>query len=112
MQTSDSSIWACGDCAEAKHIITGKPVYIPLGTTVNKQGRVAGDNLAGGKEAFGGVLESAVTKIFQLFAASTGLTKEQAAENGYQAETAKASYYPGIGENRICLAFDTISGKV
>ncbi|MEY8354504.1 FAD-dependent oxidoreductase [Lachnospiraceae bacterium 54-53] len=118
METSDPSIWACGDCAEARHIITGKPVYIPLGTTANKQGRTAGDNLAGRRESFAGVLGSVVTKVFDQYIACTGLTGEQAEEEGYEVESVsitkadKASYYPGAGENRIRLLFDRITGKL
>ena len=44
MQTAANSIYAAGDCAETRHLVTGKPVYFPLGTTANKQGRVAGEN--------------------------------------------------------------------
>lgn len=118
METSDPSIWACGDCAEAKNIITGKPVYIPLGTTANKQGKIAGDNLAGNREPFAGVLGSVVTKVFDQYIACTGLTGEQAEEEGYEVESVsitkadKASYYPGAGENRIRLLFDQSTGKL
>ena len=41
-----------GDCAEITHLVTGRPTYIPLGTTANKAGRVAGANAAGGRERF------------------------------------------------------------
>ncbi len=118
METSDPSIWACGDCAEARHVITGKPVYIPLGTTANKQGKIAGDNLAGNREAFAGVLGSMVTKVFDQYIALTGLTLSEAKDAGYDTETVcitkgdKASYYPGAGENRIYLIFDKFSGKL
>lgn len=118
MQTSDESIWACGDCVEMKHIVTGKPVYIPLGTTANKQGKVAGGNLSGGKDYFPGVLGSVVTKVFELNIASTGLSVEQALQAGFQpaksiiTKADKASYYPGGKDNTICLIFDKISGQL
>ena len=44
--TSVAGIWAAGDVAEAHHLVTGRPAYVPLGTTANKQGKVAGDYLA------------------------------------------------------------------
>jgi hypothetical protein len=40
-------IYAAGDCVETRHLVTGAPTYFPLGTTANKQGRVAGENAAG-----------------------------------------------------------------
>jgi len=118
METSDPDIYACGDCAEARHIITGKQVYIPLGTTANKQGRIAGDNLAGNREAFAGVLGSMVIKMFDQYIALTGLSLKEADDAGYDTESVsiikgdKASYYPGAGENRICLIFDKFTGRL
>ena len=48
MQTSQPDIYACGDCIEQFHAVTGKPVYRPLGSTANKTGRIAGDSMTGG----------------------------------------------------------------
>jgi pyruvate/2-oxoglutarate dehydrogenase complex dihydrolipoamide dehydrogenase (E3) component len=45
MRTNLPGVFAAGDCAEAHHRITGRGAYIPLATTANKQGRVAGTNL-------------------------------------------------------------------
>lgn len=118
MQTSDPFIWACGDCVQMKNRITGKPVYIPLGTTANKQGRIAGENVAGGHETFKGVLGSMVTKVFNLYIAATGLSLRQAEEAGYDAVSSvitkgdRASYYPGSQDNHICLIFEKKSGRL
>ena len=49
METSLRGVFAAGDCAEVNHLVTGRPAYIPLGTTANKCGRVAGANAAGGR---------------------------------------------------------------
>jgi NADPH-dependent 2,4-dienoyl-CoA reductase/sulfur reductase-like enzyme len=48
MRTNLPDVFSAGDCAEANHRISGRGDYIPLGTTANKQGRVAGTNLGGG----------------------------------------------------------------
>ena len=37
MRTSDPDIYAGGDCAENISLVTGKPVYVPMGSTANKQ---------------------------------------------------------------------------
>ena len=117
-QTSDADIWACGDCVEMRHLITGKPCYFPLGTTANKQGRVAGENVAGGQAEFPGVLGSQVTKVFDLYLSSTGLSIEQAQQEGYSAtsvsikKTDRASYYPGGEENQLTLVFRKDSGRL
>lgn len=83
MRTSDIDIFAAGDCVGQKHLITGKDVYIPRGTTANKQGRVAGENASGGDEIFDGVMGTAVSKIFDLTVACTGLTSAEASAEGY-----------------------------
>ena len=52
--------------------ITNKDMYLPLGTTANKQGRIAGENAAGGNARFRGIAGSAITKVFDLFVGKTG----------------------------------------
>src|SRR4030043_933904 len=44
METSAEGIYAAGDCVETIHLVTGKRVWIPLGSTANKQGRGVGEN--------------------------------------------------------------------
>jgi len=118
MQTSDPSIWACGDCVQMKNLLTGNPTYIPLGTTANKQGRITGGNIAGEPGIFKGVLGSQVTKVFDLYIASTGLSLDQAKAEGFDAFASsitkgdRASYYPGSTENKLTLIFDRDSGRL
>lgn len=100
-QTNVPSIYAAGDCAEAMHLVTGKPAYVPLGTTANKQGRVAGENAAGGNARFAGIVGTMVTKVFELEVAKTGLGSEEARKNGFQPDsvtitsTSRAHYMHG-----------------
>ena len=54
MRTSDPDIYAAGDCAESTDLVTGKPCYVPMGSTANKQGRVAAINICGGQDQFPG----------------------------------------------------------
>ncbi len=82
MKTSVPDIYAAGDCAEAIHLVTGKKVYVPLGTTANKQGRVAGENAAGAGKVFDGIVGTAVTKVFDLEVARTGLSAMEAEREG------------------------------
>jgi NADPH-dependent 2,4-dienoyl-CoA reductase/sulfur reductase-like enzyme len=82
MRTSVADIYAAGDCADAISLITGKKTYIPLGTTANKQGRVAGENVAGRATTFEGVAGTAQTKIFDLQVARTGLSSLEATREG------------------------------
>jgi NADPH-dependent 2,4-dienoyl-CoA reductase/sulfur reductase-like enzyme len=54
MATNLADIWAAGDCAETWHRLLDANVYMPLGTTAHKQGRVAGENMLGGRRQFQG----------------------------------------------------------
>ncbi|MBI4943856.1 MAG: FAD-dependent oxidoreductase [Actinobacteria bacterium] len=56
-------VWAAGDCCESLHRVSGERVFVPLGTHANKQGRVAGENAAGGSARFAGVLGTAITRF-------------------------------------------------
>ena len=84
LRTNVAGIFAAGDCAEATQLVTGEKVYIPLGTTANKQGRIAGENAAGMNNVFEGIVGTAVTKIFDLEVARTGLSPLEADRGGYQ----------------------------
>jgi NADPH-dependent 2,4-dienoyl-CoA reductase/sulfur reductase-like enzyme/rhodanese-related sulfurtransferase len=86
METSIPDIYACGDCAEHYHLITGKPVWRPLGSTANKTGRIAGDAATGGDLAFRGILGTGIFKVFDLSVAMTGLTERDAIAEGYDVE--------------------------
>lgn len=117
-QTSDPDIYAAGDCVQMINSITNETCYVPLGTTANKQGRIAGGNVAGEIDTFDGVLGSGVTKIFDLYVAITGLSLNQALEAGFDAVSEriikgdKASYYPGSQDNMLTLVFERKTGRL
>ncbi|MCU0858222.1 MAG: FAD-dependent oxidoreductase [Pontiellaceae bacterium] len=90
MQTSDPDIYAVGDCAEKKNLLTGKPAYVPLGSTANKEGRVAANAICGVKDSFPGILGSAICKVFDYSVARTGLSEKDAREAGCDVVTCLA----------------------
>jgi len=118
METNVPGIYAAGDAAEALHLVTGKPVYMPLGTTANKQGRVAGENAAGGQALFPGIVGTMGVKVFDLEVARTGLSEAQARAEGFQPVTAlieghsRARYYPGTTPLTLKLVADGPSGRL
>jgi NADPH-dependent 2,4-dienoyl-CoA reductase/sulfur reductase-like enzyme len=118
MKTNILDIFAAGDCATARNYITNKDMYLPLGTTANKQGRVAGENAAGGNARFRGIAGSAITKIFDLFVGKTGLTSEEAVRNGFDPiedmieDITKAGYYPDSKPIWIKVVADKRNGRV
>jgi len=100
-ETNLDHVYAGGDCAEAYHIVSGKPAYIPLGTTANKAGRVAGENIGGLCTEFPGIVGTAVSKIFDLEVARTGLSLKEADQAGFDAyattirHRSRSKHYPG-----------------
>jgi NADPH-dependent 2,4-dienoyl-CoA reductase/sulfur reductase-like enzyme len=82
-RTSAEGVWAAGDCCESFHMVARAPVYVALGTVANKQGRVAGINMAGGYAAFPGVLGTAVTKVCSVEIGRTGLSRREADRHGF-----------------------------
>lgn len=118
LMTSDDSIWACGDCIETYHLITGQPIYMPLGTHANKQGKAVGSAIAGKKSKDPGVLGTQITKVFEKYIACTGLTIDQAKEAGFDPVEAaitkndRASYYPGGSQCWISLIADRKTGRL
>jgi NADPH-dependent 2,4-dienoyl-CoA reductase/sulfur reductase-like enzyme/rhodanese-related sulfurtransferase len=118
MQTSDKDIYAAGDCTEGRDLITGEPCFIPLGSTANKQGRVAAVNICGGKDAFPGILGTAVVKVFDYTVARTGLGEDQARKAGFDVVTVlnpapdKAHYYPAAKMIMMKLVADKKSRRL
>lgn len=118
LQTSDPTVYAGGDCVENTHRITGKKVLAPLGSTANKHGRVIGTNITGGNLEFPGIMGTAVAKIFECNVARTGLSEQEAKENGYDVITCltpgqdHAKYYPGFKEIIVKLIAEKSTGKL
>jgi NADPH-dependent 2,4-dienoyl-CoA reductase/sulfur reductase-like enzyme/rhodanese-related sulfurtransferase len=100
LQTSDPQIYAGGDCIDNHHLITGKSVYFPSGSLANRQGRVIGTNLAGGRATFNGIVGSFTLKTFDLAVAGAGLNLTTALREGFDAVEAlviqadRAHFYP------------------
>jgi NADPH-dependent 2,4-dienoyl-CoA reductase/sulfur reductase-like enzyme len=118
METNIQGVFACGDCAEAYHRILNRNVWIPLGDTANKQGRIAGANIVGEGISFPGIIGSAATKVFEYEVARTGLGEIEAMTEGFEVETSvieagtRAHYYPGRKLIKIKLIAEKGSGKL
>lgn len=118
MQTSDERIYAGGDCVETNHLVTGRKIIAPFGDVANKQGRVIGENITGGRAVFPGVINTAVFKIFDFTVAATGVNEAAAKDAGieYMSVIApgpdRAHYYPGTAYIRLKLLVERGTWKV
>ena len=111
LRTSLPDVFAAGDCVALEHLVLGRPAWVPLGPAANKTGRVAGTVAAGGSASFGGVVGTAVVKVFDLEVARTGLTVAEAEAAGLAAEAtdvvsrSRAKYYPGTQPLHVRLVY-------
>jgi NADH oxidase (H2O2-forming) len=96
METDVKDVYAVGDCAETFNQITHKPVCPQLGTVAVREGKVAGINAGGDYSLFSGVLASAVTKLFDLEAGSTGLTETAAQRNRIEVVCGESAVKPKL----------------
>lgn len=79
MQTSESDIYAVGDCIEIPNLISGSNVHAPYGDLANLQGRVAGENVIMGNVAkFPGTIQTGICKVFEYGVGATGLSEQAA----------------------------------
>ncbi len=118
METSQDGIYAAGNCAEAIHLVTGRPVASGLGTHASKQGRVAGENIAGIRSEFSRVLQTSITKFFSLSVARTGLNEREARSFGFPFGTvsvtapSRAGYFPAKERLTVKMVFDRTTEKL
>ena len=119
MQTNFNDIYACGDCAEKQHLVSKTPTWVPLGSTANKEGRIAAINLCNAPaEDFEGVLGSAVTRFFGFTMSMTGLSEKDAISLGFHPISAtvtkkdKVGYMPEAKNITIKLIADKTSRKL
>jgi NADPH-dependent 2,4-dienoyl-CoA reductase/sulfur reductase-like enzyme len=117
-RTNVSDIFGAGDCCEVFNLVSQDWMYTPLGDIANKQGRVAGDNAAGTKTVFHGVVGSAAFRVFELEVAFTGLGTQGAQQYGFDVDSqvieaeSKVGYMPGSKRMLIKLIFDRRSGRL
>lgn len=118
MRTEIEGVWSAGDCVESFHLVSRRPFYVALGTVANKQGTVAGINLAGGEAVFSGVVGTAVTKVCKYEVARTGLQEKEIEVLGLDYAAAviesktRAGYYPGAGKITVKVLAEKGSGRL
>jgi NADPH-dependent 2,4-dienoyl-CoA reductase/sulfur reductase-like enzyme len=115
-------VWAAGDCCEHLERHTGRRLFVPLGTHANKQGRVAGSNITGADERFGGVLGTAVTRFaaagVEVEIGRTGPTLAQARDLGADVEalvtesTTASGYMPQANPVAVKVLADRRSRRL
>jgi NADPH-dependent 2,4-dienoyl-CoA reductase/sulfur reductase-like enzyme len=118
-RTNIENVFAAGDCCTVKNLITGKDDYMPMATTANKQGRVAGLQSADVKtEIFKGSIGSQMMKVCELEVAKTGFNKTDAENQGIKTVDdfiewkSRAGYYPGSNKIFVKLTIREDNRKI
>ena len=112
MRTSKHNVFAAGDCCEKFNLATNRYTWVPMGSTANKEGRCAALNIAGNNCLFDGILNSTITRYFDLTISIIGISYKEALQLGYQPEFAivtkkdKAGYMPNSGTLTLKLIAD------
>ena len=118
LETNLKDVYAVGDVTAVTHLVSGERVWLPLGDTANKQGRVLGTILGGGAARFGGVVGTFITKVFGRAFAKTGLSTQEAKAAGFRVacthikSTDHASYYPDAQPLELTLLWEEHSGRL
>lgn len=112
METSALDVYAVGDAVQVKHQVTGEDAVISLAGPANKQGRIVADVICGLDSHYQGSLGSSVIKVFDLTAASTGISVKAARAAGIDCESvvlspgSHAGYYPGATPMTMKVVFE------
>lgn len=117
-QTSHPNIYAVGDAIVVKQQITGEDALISLASPANRQGRQVADVIAGIPRINKGSIGTAIVRVFNLSAASTGLSERVARNAGLEVAVVHtsgkdhASYYPGATDVVLKLIFNPKTGEI
>lgn len=104
-QTNDPDIYAGGDCTVNHYYggYAGREVFVALGSTANKHGRIIANHIAGQPTPFAGIGMTGIVRAFDFTLARTGLTEQQARALNLDIETVTWAgpdmphYVPGHG---------------
>ncbi len=118
-RTNLEDIYAAGDCAVVKNLITGQRQWSAMGSTANITGRCLAKTLTGTRKPYAGCLGTGVVKLADdLNAGRTGLSEEQAKAAGFDPISVvcvtddKAHYYPDSDTFTIKLIADKATEKL
>ena len=118
LETNLKGVYALGDSILVKNYLTNQDVAIPLAGPANRQGRIVAGNIVGRNEKYKGSLGTAIIKIFELTAASTGLNERTlkqlniAYEKIYLHPNNHAAYYPGASPISIKALYNKENKKI
>lgn len=118
LRTSDPDIYAGGDCIQSRSLVTGKPLYIPMGSLANRHGRIIAENIAGQEAVFQGVTGAFLVKVYDVNVGSAGITQRTAEGMGIASHSVWASfvdkpdYYPESRNLSLKMTYAVDDGRL
>jgi len=111
MQTSDPSVYACGDVAEAYELVGGGRRVFAIWPLARLGGRVAGENMAGGKVEYPGGVAMSALRYFGVPIVSVGLdAQETTKEFEVFIKRASGSYRKIVLRDNRVVGFTLVRG--
>ena len=118
-RTNVEDIYAAGDCAVVKNLVTGQRQWSAMGSTANITGRCLAKTITGTQTPYSGCFGTGVAMLADdLNAGRTGLSEEQAKAAGFDVASVvcvtddKAHYYPDSDTFTTKLIADKTTGKL
>ena len=118
-RTNVEDVYAAGDCAVVKNLVTGQRQWSAMGSTANITGRCLAKTITGTQTPYSGCLGTGVAMLADdLNAGRTGLSEEQAKAAGFDVASVvcvtddKAHYYPDSDTFTTKLIADKTTGKL
>ena len=119
MRTSDSNIFACGDCASKFSFFTGQPSGLRLASIATTEARIAGANLYEISRKNPGVVGVFSTALGNLTVAMAGMSEKGAKECGFDVVSGEAEApdrhpgkMPGMSKMWVKLIFNKVNGEL
>lgn len=118
LRTTDTSIFAAGDCADSYHLVTGEKTWIPLALRANRAGWAVADTVCGKPVGLSGVAGTAVFKVFAMQVARSGLSAGEATAAGFDPVSvqikskSRAGIYPGAQPIHVSMVGDRSTGRL
>lgn len=117
-QTNLKDIYAVGDAIVVKQQITNDDALISLASPANRQGRQVADVISGYQRKNKGSIGTAIVRVFDLVATSTGLSERQVKQAKLEHQIIHlsgndhAGYYPNATEIVLKLIFNPTTGLI
>ena len=111
LRTNVPDIFALGDAATVRNLVSGRQQVIPLAGPANKQARIAADVICGKNARYKGSIGTSIMKFFEMTVATAGEKEESLKAAGtpyrktFTVSSSHAGYYPGGTQMVIKLLY-------